>query len=639
MYFDGASNMLGRGIGTVLISPQGKYIPITARLNFDCTNNMAEYEACALGIQAAINNGILKLKVFGDSALVIYQLRGEWEVRNPKLIPYVEHIKDLIHLLQSVIFEYIPREENQFADALATLSSMFALDSEHEMPLINIRRHDKQAFCLLIDETVDDHPWFHDIKQYLTKGEYPDAANDNDKKHIRRRAMGFLLVGETLYKKNYDSVLLRCIDQVEAQNMIKEVHEGVFGTHIPGPAMAKKILRAGYYWSTMERDCYQYVRKCHKCQAYADNSNVPPTALIVLASPWPFAMWGMDVIGPIEPKASNGHRFILVAIDYFTKWVEATSYAHVTRKVVTSFIKKNIICRYGIPDKIITDNGSNLNNKMVEELCQEFKIQHHNSSPYRPKMNGAVEAANKNIKKIVQKMVVSFKDWHEMLPFALHDDAWTMYFDGASNMLGRGIGTVLISPQGKYIPITARLNFDCTNNMAEYEACALGIQPAINNGILKLKVFGDSALVIYQLREALLQKGKTQKNQYPFPKRNSVFDHRPNVKIIRLTEEAKPAMAKKILRAGYYWSTMERDCYQYVRKCHKCQAYADNIHVPPTALNVLASPWPFAMWGMDVIGPIEPKASNGHRFILVAIDYFTKWVEAASYAHVTRKVA
>jgi transposase InsO family protein len=121
-------------------------------------------------------------------------------------------------------------------------------------------------------------------------------------------------------------------------------------------------------------------------------------------------MWGIDMIRMIEPKASNGHRFILVAIDYFTKWVEAASYANVTKHVVARFLKNNIICRYGIPNKIITDNGSNLNNKTMDELCATFKIEHHNSSPYRPKMNGAVEAANKNIKKIIQKMVVTYKD-------------------------------------------------------------------------------------------------------------------------------------------------------------------------------------------------------------------------------------
>ena len=98
----------------------------------------------------------------------------------------------------------------------------------------------------------------------------------------------------------------------------------------------------------------------------------------------------------------------------------AASYANVTKQVVVRFIKNNIICRYGVPNKIITDNGTNLNNKMMKELCDDFKIEHHNSSPYRPQMNGSVEATNKNIKKIVQKMVVTYKDWHEMLPFTLY---------------------------------------------------------------------------------------------------------------------------------------------------------------------------------------------------------------------------
>ena len=84
------------------------------------------------------------------------------------------------------------------------------------------------------------------------------------------------------------------------------------------------------------------------------------------------------------------------------------------------FIKKEIIYRYRLPRNIITDIATNLNNKMMKEMYEDFKIQHHNSTPYRPKMNGAVEAASKNIKKIVQKMIVSYKDWHEMLPFTLH---------------------------------------------------------------------------------------------------------------------------------------------------------------------------------------------------------------------------
>ena len=420
MLFDGASNMLGHGVGAVLISPNEQYIPVTARLCFDCTNNVAEYEACILGLQTAIEFKVKSLDVYGDSALVIHQIKGEWETRDAKLIPYQKHIGELIEYFEDVEFHHIPREANQLADALATLSSMFNLSRDEDMPSIEIQRRDQPAFCQAVEEEPDGKPWFHDIKLFLQKKEYPKGANEKDRKTLRRLAMNFFLNGEVLYKRNYDMTLLRCVNAAEAREILKEIHEGSFGTHANGHSMARKILRAGYYWLTMEKDCHEYARTCHKCQVYADNINVPPNPLNVISSPWPFAMWGMDVIGPIEPKASNGHRFILVAIDYFTKWVEASSYANVTRNVVIKFVKNNLICRYGLPNKLITDNGTNLNNKGMKELCDKFKIEHHNSSPYRPKMNGAVEAANKNIKKIIQKMVLSYRDWHDMLPYALH---------------------------------------------------------------------------------------------------------------------------------------------------------------------------------------------------------------------------
>ncbi|PKI59358.1 hypothetical protein CRG98_020249 [Punica granatum] len=117
----------------------------------------------------------------------------------------------------------------------------------------------------------------------------------------------------------------------------------------------------------------------------------------------------MDVIGPVNPKASNGHLFILVAIDYFTKWIEAITLASVTAKAVAHFLKRDIIARYGVPATLITDNAKNLNNKLIDELCAQFRIQHRNFSPYRPQMNGAVEAANKNIKKIIEKTRCSVK--------------------------------------------------------------------------------------------------------------------------------------------------------------------------------------------------------------------------------------
>ncbi|XP_060194960.1 uncharacterized protein LOC132624154 [Lycium barbarum] len=128
---------------------------------------------------------------------------------------------------------------------------------------------------------------------------------------------------------------------------------------------------------------------------------------------------GMDVIGPIEPPASNGYRFILVAIDYFIKWVEATSHKSVTKKVMADFVKNNFICPFGVPESIITDNGANLNSDLMKDICEQFKITYRNSTAYQPQMNGAVEAANKNIKRILRKMIDNYKNWHEQLLYTL----------------------------------------------------------------------------------------------------------------------------------------------------------------------------------------------------------------------------
>ena len=149
---------------------------------------------------------------------------------------------------------------------------------------------------------------------------------------------------------------------------MEDMHDGLFGSHSSGHTMAKKILRAGYYWSTMETDFHLHSRTCHKCQIYADKVHVPPIPMNSMTAPWPFAMWGIDMIGEIIPTASNGHRFILVAIDHFTKWVEAASFASITKNVVARFIKHNLIYRYEIPERIITDNRTNLNNAMITEI-------------------------------------------------------------------------------------------------------------------------------------------------------------------------------------------------------------------------------------------------------------------------------
>jgi len=214
-----------------------------------------------------------------------------------------------------VTFQHISREESQLADALATLSSRFEISQEGELPMIKMKSHEQPAYSSLIEEESDGKPWYFDIKRYLKSKEYPEKSNENDKRMLRRLAAKFVLNGDVLYKRNHDMMLLRCVDAKETELILKEVHEGTFRTHMNGHSMARKILRAGYFWLTMENDWCIHVRKCHKCQAYTDNINVSPTTLKILSTPWSFSMWGIDVIGAIEPKATNGHRFFLLAID------------------------------------------------------------------------------------------------------------------------------------------------------------------------------------------------------------------------------------------------------------------------------------------------------------------------------------
>ncbi|GMP66936.1 hypothetical protein CsSME_00027088 [Camellia sinensis var. sinensis] len=179
-----------------------------------------------------------------------------------------------------------------------------------------------------------------------------------------------------------------------------------------------ELFNACGYPPGMESDCINFVRRCHKCQIHANRVNIPPSKLYNMTSPWPFSVWGIDVIGAVTPKGSNGHQFILVAIDYFTKWVEAQSYSVLKTSHVAKFIKNNIICRYGVPNELISDNGSHFKGE-VAVLLEKYNVAFHKSSTYRPQANGAVEAANKNIKNILCKMVETYKDWPEKLPFAL----------------------------------------------------------------------------------------------------------------------------------------------------------------------------------------------------------------------------
>ena len=162
---------------------------------------MAEYEACIMGLQAAINKKVKNLKVYGDSALVIYQLREDWLTRDSKMILYHKLAMEMVNEFEVINYEYLPREENQMADALVTLATMFQVNSKDEVQLTRMRIKEKPAHCLHIEEEVDGKSWYYDILQYVKDRQYSDHAYENDKRILKRLAIGFLLDGEMLYKK------------------------------------------------------------------------------------------------------------------------------------------------------------------------------------------------------------------------------------------------------------------------------------------------------------------------------------------------------------------------------------------------------------------------------------------------------
>ena len=166
----------------------------------------------------------------------------------------------------------------------------------------------------------------------------------------------------------------------------------------------------------MKKDAAAYVKKCDKCQKHAPIPHVPSETLKPILGPWPFAQWDMDIVGPLLAAAAQ-KKFLLVAMDYFSKWVEAEAYASIKDKDVTKFIWKNIICHFGIPQTIIADNGPQFDSIAFRNFCSELNIRNSYSTPRYPQSNGQVEATNKTLIIALKNRLEQAKGkWVEELP-------------------------------------------------------------------------------------------------------------------------------------------------------------------------------------------------------------------------------
>nr|XP_023872018.1 uncharacterized protein LOC111984633 [Quercus suber] len=167
MYFDGALNENGNGIKVLLISSKGTDIPFSSRLNFPTTNNATEYEACIMGLRAALALGVKELEVYDGLALIISQIQNKWKIKEESKIQY----------------QYVPRMQNQIVDTLATMTSMMDGLKEDEARPIVVEQREELAYCTPIEEDEENNgegEWYSDILQYLKDGTYPKSANKND---------------------------------------------------------------------------------------------------------------------------------------------------------------------------------------------------------------------------------------------------------------------------------------------------------------------------------------------------------------------------------------------------------------------------------------------------------------------------
>ncbi|XP_056688345.1 uncharacterized protein [Spinacia oleracea] len=329
VHVDGSATQNGCGAGIICESPEGDIYEYAMRFNFQASNNEAEYEALICGIQMSKAAGAAEVLILSNSQLIVSQVKGEYEAKDDAMIKYLEKVHQEVQQLTSFEIQHIPRSENNKADALSKLASSASCDTP---------RH---VF------------W--------------------EAKRLQKKCTWFEIWNGTLYKKAFSRPLLRCVTPEKGHEVLEDVHQGLCSSHIGGRALAEKALRIGYYWPTLKEDALDLVKRCDKCQRFAHLIRRPAQRLTPITSPIPFAKWGIDLLGPYT-TAPGGLRYVIVAVDYFTKWVEAEDLKNTKAQDVRAFIWKNIITRFGVPQSIAFDNGPQFKTLKLEGWLADHGI-------------------------------------------------------------------------------------------------------------------------------------------------------------------------------------------------------------------------------------------------------------------------
>jgi hypothetical protein len=192
--------------------------------------------------------------------------------------------------------------------------------------------------------------------------------------HARTRP--YVIIEGELFKQGVCSPLLKCLSRAKGQEFMKEMHSGICGAHIGSRPLLGKGFRQGFYWPKAASDAADLVKKCEKFQKCARDKKQPSSLTQLIQSTWPLQRWGLDLLGPVPPAQEN-LRYVVVAVEYLSKWIEAKPLATITSTTVQKFFWQNIICRFGVSKAITVDNGAQFNSEAFKTFCDQIGMKIH----------------------------------------------------------------------------------------------------------------------------------------------------------------------------------------------------------------------------------------------------------------------
>jgi hypothetical protein len=261
--------------------------------------------------------------------VVINQVNKYWDRNKENMDAYCLEVRKLENKFYSLEFHHVVRDNNVAADVLSKLGSTRAQVPAgvfvHELHVPSIPEPaptttDPAPSLAGQEVMMIDVDWRQPFIDYIREQKVP--TDKNLAEQLVRHAKSYVLVGDKLYKWGSTSrVLMKCVPREEGKDILEEIHKGVCGNHASSRTLVSKAFQRAFYWPTALGDAEELVRRCQGCQYFAKQQHIPAYKLVTIPPTWPFACWGLDMIGPL-PTAPGGFNRVLVAIDKFTKWIE-----------------------------------------------------------------------------------------------------------------------------------------------------------------------------------------------------------------------------------------------------------------------------------------------------------------------------